>query len=122
MQLTATGYRPKPSGNTPAVREQPVPCYGQLDQIAWHRDNSQERPHPVSGKRPTAWAMHDMLGNLWEWCWDLYDAETHGTYRLLRGGGWFDRHWSCRTSVRRRSHPNLVIDDVGFRIAQNLPQ
>lgn len=45
-----------------------------------------------------------------------------GTYRVLRGGGWADEHWSCRASVRRRSHPSFRIDDVGFRVARSLPQ
>jgi hypothetical protein len=34
---------------------------------------------------------------------DLNDPKVYGTYRVLRGGGWFDEHWSCRASVRRRS-------------------
>ena len=59
----------------------------------------------MGGKQPNAWGLHDTLGNVWEWCWDLYDPEVYGTYRVLRGGGWFDEHWSCRASVRRRSHP-----------------
>ncbi|MFF7651070.1 formylglycine-generating enzyme family protein [Streptomyces sp. NPDC007983] len=94
------------------------PRYGPLDDIAWHRGNSGERPHDVGGKQPNAWDLHDMLGNVWEWCWDLYDAEVYGTYRVLRGGGWFDEHWSCRASVRRRSHPTFRVDDVGFRVAR----
>ena len=62
--------------------------------------------------------MYDTLGNVWEWCWNLYDPEVYGTYRVLRGGGWYDEHWSCRASVRRRRHPTYRIDDVGFRIAR----
>ena len=93
--------------------------YGELDEIAWHRGNSGEQPHRVGSKRPNEWGMHDMLGNVWEWCWDIYDAEVYGSYRVLRGGGWFDEHWSCRASVRRRSHPTLQLEDVGFRIARN---
>jgi sulfatase modifying factor 1 len=96
------------------------PRYGPLDEIAWYRGNSRERIHEVGGKRPNAWGLYDMLGSVWDWCWDIYDAEVYGTYRVLRGGGWFDEHWSCRASARRRSHPSFQVDDVGFRIARSI--
>ncbi|MEU3572912.1 SUMF1/EgtB/PvdO family nonheme iron enzyme [Kitasatospora sp. NPDC036755] len=96
------------------------PRYGPLDEIAWYRGNSGERPHPVGGLRPNVLGLYDLLGNVWEWCWDHYDPEVYGSYRVLRGGGWFDEHWSCRASVRRRSHPTLRIDDVGFRLARSI--
>ena len=96
------------------------PRYGPLDAIAWYRGNSDGRSQDVGGKQPNAWGLHDTLGNVWEWCWDLYDPEVYGTYRVLRGGGWFDEHWSCRASVRRRSHPTYRIDDVGFRLARGV--
>ncbi|MFJ8668852.1 formylglycine-generating enzyme family protein [Streptomyces sp. NPDC093600] len=95
------------------------PRYGPLDEIAWYRDNAGERVREVGGKRPNPWGFHDMLGNVWDWCWDLYDPEVYGTYRVLRGGGWFDEHWSCRASARRRSHPTFQVDDVGFRLARS---
>ncbi|WP_105974415.1 formylglycine-generating enzyme family protein [Streptomyces geranii] len=95
------------------------PRHGELDDIAWYRGNSHERIHDVGGKTPNAWGLHDMLGNVWDWCWDVYDAEVYGSYRVLRGGGWFDEHWSCRASARRRSHPTFQVDDVGFRIARS---
>ena len=95
------------------------PRYGPLEEIAWYRGNSGGRSHEVGGKRPNAWGFHDMLGNVWDWCWDLYDPEVYGTYRVLRGGGWFDEHWSCRAGVRRRSHPTFRVDDVGFRVARS---
>lgn len=94
------------------------PRYGPLEEIAWYRGNSGGRIHPVGGRRPNAWGLYDMLGNAWDWCWDVYDAEVYGEYRVLRGGGWFDEHWSCRASVRRRSHPTFRVDDVGFRVAR----
>lgn len=95
------------------------PRHGPLDEVAWYRGNSGERIHAVGGKRPNAWGLYDMLGNVWDWCWDLYDPDVYGTYRVLRGGGWSDEHWSCRASVRRRSHPTFRIDDVGFRVARS---
>lgn len=95
------------------------PRYGPLDEIAWYRDNSAGRIHEVAGRAPNDWGLYDMLGNTWDWCWDVYDAEVYGSYRVLRGGGWFDEHWSCRASVRRRSHPTFRIDDVGFRVARS---
>ncbi|MCX5079036.1 formylglycine-generating enzyme family protein [Streptomyces sp. NPDC054949] len=97
------------------------PRYGQLDEVAWYQGNSDGQIHPVGGKQPNAWGLYDMLGNAWDWCWDVYDAEVYGTYRVLRGGGWADEHWSCRASVRRRSHPTFRIDDVGFRVARSTP-
>ncbi|MQA94744.1 MAG: SUMF1/EgtB/PvdO family nonheme iron enzyme [Streptosporangiales bacterium] len=96
------------------------PRYGELDAIAWYRGNADGRIHDVGGRRPNAWGLYDMLGNAWDWCWDLYAPEVYGEYRVLRGGGWFDEHWSCRASVRRRSHPDHRSDDLSFRPARSL--
>ncbi len=95
------------------------PRYGRLDDIARYRENSDDRLPEVRTRRPNAWGLYDMLGTVWEWCWDLYDPEVYGSYRVLRGGGWFDEHWSCRASVRRRSHPTVRLDDIGFRVARS---
>jgi formylglycine-generating enzyme required for sulfatase activity len=96
------------------------PRYGELDEIAWHRGNSGERLHRGGERLPNAWGLYDMLGNAWEWCWDVYDAEVYRDYRVIKGGGWFDEHWSCRAGVRRRTMPSLKIDDLGFRLARNV--
>ncbi|PWV81792.1 Formylglycine-generating enzyme, required for sulfatase activity, contains SUMF1/FGE domain [Prauserella marina] len=119
---TADGYRlPTEAEWEHAARAGTVAArYGPLDDIAWYRGNSGEHIHPVAGRKPNAWGLYDMLGNVWEWCWDAFDAVDHPGYRVLRGGGWFDEHWSCRASVRRRSHPDFRIDDVGFRIARSV--
>lgn len=95
------------------------PRYGRLDDIARYRGNSEDRLPEVGTRRPNAWGLYDMLGTVWEWCWDLYDPDVYGSYRVLRGGGWFDEHWSCRASVRRRSHPTVRLDDIGFRVARS---
>lgn len=93
--------------------------YGELDEIAWYKDNSDGKLHPVGEKKPNAWGLHDMIGNVWEWCWDLYDLEVYGSYRIFRGGSWAEEARGCGSTNRRRSHPTFGIDDLGFRLARN---
>ena len=94
--------------------------YGEIEQIAWFEGNSQQRTQAVGQKQPNAFGLFDMLGNVWEWCWDLYDPEVYGSYRIFRGGGWSDESRGCLASNRRRSHPTYAIDDLGFRVARSL--
>ncbi len=96
------------------------PRYGEIDDIAWFEANSAGGSQEVGLKVPNAWGLHDMLGNVWEWCWDLYDPEVYGEYRVFRGGGWSDRARGCLATNRRRSHPTFCIDDLGFRVARSL--
>jgi formylglycine-generating enzyme required for sulfatase activity len=97
------------------------PRYGEIDEIAWYKENSAGKPHEVGTKIPNAWGLYDMLGNVWEWCSDVYDQTVYGSYRIIRGGGWSDEARGCLATNRRRSHPtSFKIDDLGFRIARNL--
>lgn len=93
--------------------------YGELDEIAWHRGNSGGEVHEVATRAPNSWGIHDMIGNVWEWCWDVYDPAVYGPYRVFRGGGWCDEPRGCRASCRRKSHPTLRADDLGFRLARS---
>ncbi|MCC6413375.1 MAG: SUMF1/EgtB/PvdO family nonheme iron enzyme [Saprospiraceae bacterium] len=122
FDLTANGFR------LPTEAEWEYACkagttgirYGELDLIAWYKDNSGNQTHPVGQKAPNAWGLYDMLGNVWEWCSDLYDTDVYGTYRIFRGGGFCDVERSVMATTRRRSHPlKFKIDDLGFRIARN---
>ncbi|GAA3219429.1 formylglycine-generating enzyme family protein [Oerskovia jenensis] len=95
-----------------------TPTYGPLAAVAWTAADEVEGPQPVGNKAPNVFGTHDQLGNVWEWCWDYADTARYGDYRSLRGGGWADREWSVRASVRRGSAPDAVLEDVGFRVAR----
>ncbi|MBU3188287.1 formylglycine-generating enzyme family protein [Clostridium bowmanii] len=99
---TSTGYR-----------------YGGIEDIAWYCENSEGRLHEVGKKNPNDWELYDMLGNTWEWCWDLYDEKTYDQYRIFRGGSWAEQARGCGATCRRRGHPSFGIDDLGFRLAKS---
>ncbi len=105
------------------------PRYGSLDAIAWHDGNSGNRTHPVKQKAPNRWGLHDMLGNVWEWCTDWYGpygmghamdpmGPMKGSDRVLRGGSWGLVARGVRAAFRFWFRPGLRYDDVGFRFSR----
>lgn len=94
--------------------------YGEIDEIAWYSKNSDGIIHEVGKKEPNLWGLYDMLGNSWEWCWDLFDEKKYGTYRIFRGGSWGESARGCGSTCRRSGHPSFSIDDLGFRIARTV--
>lgn len=96
------------------------PRYGELGQIAWTAVDQVSGAQPVATKKPNAFGLFDMIGNLWEWCWDHADTARYADYRSLRGAGWADPHYSARASVRRGSAPDARIEDVGFRVVRGV--
>ncbi|KAF0091971.1 MAG: Uncharacterized protein FD141_155 [Fusobacteria bacterium] len=94
--------------------------YGEIENIAWYSGNSEGEIHEVGEKDPNKWGLYDMLGNTWEWCWDLYDEKSYGPYRIFRGGSWAEQARGCGATCRRRGHPSFGIDDLGFRLAKSM--
>jgi len=99
-----------------------------LDAMAWYKDNSGKATNPVGMKDPNAWGLHDMHGNVHEWCRDWYgqypsDVVTDptgpatGTRRVSRGGSWFPGAPQSRSAFRGHSQPDYRSPDLGFRPA-----
>ena len=98
-----------------------------LDEVGWYGENSGETTHAVGRKRPNAWGIYDMHGNVWEWCRDWYgdyngDATdptgpVSGSRRVGRGGSWILNAKFCRSAVRGLSDPGGRGGNLGFRLA-----
>ena len=108
-------------------------CFGDDDSgfggHAWYRRNSDDKTHPVGGKKPNAFGLYDMHGNVWEWCSDWWagsDANAKnrdpsgpdsGTDRVLRGGCWINDPQFCRSASRAGGNPVGRSSNSGFRVA-----
>jgi Sulfatase-modifying factor enzyme 1/Ankyrin repeats (many copies) len=89
------------------------PRHGEPQDVAWHHDNADEKPHAVGQKTPNPWGFHDMLGNVWEWCQDWFYVASR---RSVRGGSYFNSARFCRSAQRWGWNPNGRGRYCGFRL------
>ena len=103
--------------------------HGELDDVAWWVGNSGYETHPVGQKRPNAWGLHDMLGNVQEWTADWYGnyasgavtdptGPSTGSYRVLRGGGERNGARLVRSAGRNYYPPGDRGHVIGFRLVR----
>jgi formylglycine-generating enzyme required for sulfatase activity/serine/threonine protein kinase len=105
-----------------------------LRRYAWYVDNSNGRTHLVGRKQPNAFGLYDMHGNVYEWCWDPYDANRYKhkqspavdpqgpgvvAHRVIRGGSLEGGPQGARSALRHGKTPKSSDSNVGFRLARD---
>jgi len=100
-----------------------------VDTVAWYTSNSGGRTQPVGTKAANSLGIHDMSGNVWEWCWDWYGSyssgsqtdprgASSGSLRVCRGGGWGNSAVNVRSATRNDYTPPYRSYDLGFRLVR----
>ena len=99
-----------------------------LDEVAWYHQNSNDELYSVGQKKPNAWGIYDMHGNVREWCRDWYGSypcitvtdpigPNNGNCRVVRGGTWESFAKDCRSVSRDKEAPDSAFHSNGFRLA-----
>lgn len=92
-----------------------------LERLAWYGGNSDGETHPVRARPPNRWGVHDLFGNVREWCQDAYTAAEAADasaepLRSYRGGGWLDVPSYCGVLYRNGVEAGTRYKDLGFRV------
>jgi len=107
------------------------PYAGDLDAMAWYGKNSNEMTQPVGQKKPNAWGLYDMHGNVSEWCNDYFGdypsedavtvdpAASEDGGRIYRGGSWFCDGLACRSAYRWGMIPSRWNRKTGLRVVMD---
>jgi TonB family protein len=103
-----------------------------LNDYSWYFDNSSGKSHSVAGKKPNAFGIYDMHGNVWEWTQDCWNENYSGapldgsawltgdcTRRVYKGGSWYSGHRNLRASHRERFSSDRGNFYGGFRVAMS---